>query len=285
MSEPLGAIHDIGYQRYTGVRLGRPYARRSLYVHGIRTAFGLGRSGKAKIFPWFAASVLLLIAVIVVVIRSQTGTLGIHYVEFPERGTLLVLIFLATAAPELVSRDLRSKVLPLYFSRPLGRGDYVWAKLAALVSSVFVILAVPMLVIFLGGAFSLHGSDVIWREFTDFLGGLGAAAVTAILYSVVALLIASLVARRMLAAAAIVGVFLVTSAVGAAITVILQDTSGGRWGNIIGPQLLATALNQWSFGGDPKNIGSFGYVYLIAAVILTAVCAGLLLVRYRKVAA
>jgi ABC-2 type transport system permease protein len=284
MSEPVGAIHDIGYQRYSGIRLGRSYARRSLFVHGVRTAFGLGRSGKAKIFPWFAASILLLMAVIVVVLRSQTGRLAIAYFDFPERGALLVLIFLAAVAPELVSRDLRSKVLPLYFSRPLSRSDYTWAKLAALITSVFLILAVPMLLIFLGGAFSLHGTHVIWREFTDFLGGLCSAAVAAILYSAVALLIASLIPRRMLAAAAIVGVFLVTAAVGSAIQVIIGG-DGGRWGDVVGPQLLATALNQWLFGGDPKQIGTFGYVYLAAAVILSALCAGLLLVRYRKVSA
>jgi ABC-2 type transport system permease protein len=53
---PSGVIHDIGYQRYTGPRLGRGYAIRSLYLHSLRTAFGLGRSAKAKIFPWWGSS-------------------------------------------------------------------------------------------------------------------------------------------------------------------------------------------------------------------------------------
>ncbi len=118
MSE--SAIHDIGYQRYRGRRLGRSYARKALYTHSFRTAFGLGRSGKAKIFPWLAASLFLLIAVIVVAIRSQTGRLVISYIDLPQSASLLVLLFVATAAPELVSRDLRSKVLPLYFSRPIA---------------------------------------------------------------------------------------------------------------------------------------------------------------------
>ena len=58
-----GVIHDIGYQRYTGPRLGRGYAVRSLYVHGLRSAFGLGRSAKAKIFPWLVIGILFFIAV------------------------------------------------------------------------------------------------------------------------------------------------------------------------------------------------------------------------------
>lgn len=57
MSEPTGVIHDIGYQRYTGPRLGRRHVFGALYLHGLRTAFGLGRSAKAKIFPgWCSAS-------------------------------------------------------------------------------------------------------------------------------------------------------------------------------------------------------------------------------------
>ena len=38
------------------------------------------------------------------------------------------MLFCAVVAPELVSRDLRGGVLPLYFSRPLTRIDYALAK-------------------------------------------------------------------------------------------------------------------------------------------------------------
>ncbi len=51
---------------------------------------------------------------------------------FPLR-VLVMMIFIAAQAPELVSRDLRSHVLPLYFSRPLRRLDYPLAKLAAFI--------------------------------------------------------------------------------------------------------------------------------------------------------
>ena len=44
----------------------------------------------------------------------------------------LFAIFLAAQAPELVVNDIRHRVLPLYFSRPMSRIDYVAAKLAAL---------------------------------------------------------------------------------------------------------------------------------------------------------
>ena len=36
-------IHDIGYQRYDGPRLGRRHVFGALYIHGLRAAFGFGR--------------------------------------------------------------------------------------------------------------------------------------------------------------------------------------------------------------------------------------------------
>jgi ABC-2 type transport system permease protein len=280
-----GTIHDIGYQRYRGVRLGRGYAWRSLYVHGIRTAFGFGRSGKAKVFPWFCGGVLLLVSVIMVAIRSEVGKSPLTYVEFPQQTFLLVLLFVAVAAPELVSRDLRGKILPLYFSRPMHREDYAWAKFAALVSAVWLVVSVPLAVMFVGGAFSLHGAGPIWHEFVDFLGGLVGAAVMALAYGSVGILIASFLGRRMVAAAAIVAVFMVTSTVGAALYAVVGGDAGQRIGRLAGPVLLVQSLNAWMLQSDPKHWGGFGAVYLVVTLAMIVVAAMLLLVRYRRVAA
>ena len=70
---PTGVIHDIGYQRYTGPRLGRRQVFGALYLHGVRTVFGLGRSAKAKIFPWLVVSVVTVVAAGVTAVRSQIG--------------------------------------------------------------------------------------------------------------------------------------------------------------------------------------------------------------------
>src|SRR5262249_54049671 len=152
----------------------------SLYTHGFRTAFGLGRTGKSKLFPWFVVGITVLIATVDLVIRTRTGTLAIPYLDFPRRVALPLLVFVAAAAPELVSRDLQSRVLSLYLARPLRRGDYVAAKLGAFVSAIFALLAVPMLLIFVDGAFSVDGWRAVGHELNDFLGGLGVAAIYAI---------------------------------------------------------------------------------------------------------
>jgi ABC-2 type transport system permease protein len=281
--QPAGVIHDIGYQRYTGIRLGRAYATRSLYVHGVRTVFGLGRGAKSKIFPWFAAAGLMLFAVVDVAVRSQTGTMPIHYLDLPNDGVLLILLFIATAAPELVSRDLRNKTLPLYFSRPLGRIDYAIAKLAALTTGVFAVLAAPMLVIFLGGAFSLDGGHAVWHEFTDFLGGLVLAAIVAIVDASVALLIASLLRRSAVATAVIAGYFLVTVAIDGAIGAILGGDTGANIGHMVSPPDIVDRLKDWIFRNEGTYLGGYGPVYLVIAVVMTGAAIAILFQRYRKV--
>ena len=114
MSE-TSVIHDIGYQRYQGPRLGRGSVIGAMYVHGLRAAFGFGRSAQSKIFPWLVAGITLLVAVIVTAIRSQAGVVVLNYVQFDDAMSWLIIFFVAICAPELVSRDMRSGVLPLYF--------------------------------------------------------------------------------------------------------------------------------------------------------------------------
>ena len=52
VAERAGVIHDLGYRHYDGPRDGAATIARTLYVTGLRHAFGLGRSGKSKILPF-----------------------------------------------------------------------------------------------------------------------------------------------------------------------------------------------------------------------------------------
>ena len=122
-------------------------------------------------------------------------------------------------------------MLPLYFSRPLRRSDYALAKLAAMISAVWLLLAGPLLLIFLGGAFSRSGgASAVWREFTDFLGGLGYAAMTAVVLGSFAVPLASLASRRAIAAVVIVVAFAATAPV-----IGVVDAVGGTTAQQLGP--------------------------------------------------
>jgi ABC-2 type transport system permease protein len=279
-----GVIHDIGYQRYTGTRLGRPYVVRSLYGESLRAAFGLGRGAKAKIFPWIVIGIMMLVAVVIVAIAAQTGGMEMPYLDFPQSMSLLIVLFGAVVGPELVSRDLRSGVLALYFSRPLTRTDYPLAKLVALVTALWLILAGPQLLMFLGAAFSVDTFGDVWPELGRFAKGLGGSAVYALIYGSLSLLVASLAGRRAIAAAIIVAAFLITTPIfGVLVELASEDEPMGQLAGLVSPLTLAMGTAGWLFDTF-EEIGPYGPVYALTALGFVLACAGLLLLRYRRVA-
>lgn len=307
-ADATGVIHDIGYQRYDGPRLGRAYAVRSLYSHAVRTAFGFGRSGKAKAFPWIIVGIMTMVAVVFTVIRSQTGSVVESYSEYVGSLWLLVVLFSAIVAPELVSRDLRGGVLPLYFSRPLTRVDYALAKLAGLITAIFLVIAGPQTLMFVGGAFTLSKWSDIWNEFGRYTAGLATALLYAAVFGALSLLVSSLAGRRAVAAALSVGVYLVTFPIyGVLIGIAFgraaaaQDGRGpveltganaqlAQLAGLVSPTQLVQGVYRWWFGRPsfgPREtdlLGPYGPYYFATAVALFVVCVALLLLRYRKVA-
>jgi ABC-2 type transport system permease protein len=276
MSE-ASVIHDIGYQRYDGPRLGRGHVLAAIYVHGIRVAFGFGRSAKAKIFPWAVIGLIGIIALVMAVAKSQGE--DVAYQDVPQIASFLALVFLAVVAPELVSRDLRNHVLPLYFSRPIHRADYAMAKLAALISATWLLLAGPLTLIFAAGAF---GTGDVWAELAGLFKGYAVAGFYAVIFSTLAVLIASIASRRAFAAAAIAAVFLVTLPV-AGVLISLGSDPVSYVAPIGSPMMLPEGVREWVFGTGEVDVGRFGSLYGAAGVLIPAACVLLLLLRYRKV--
>jgi ABC-2 type transport system permease protein len=286
MSES-SVIHDIGYQRYDGPRLGRPAVFGAMYVQSLRAAFGFGRTAKGKIFPWAVAGITVLVAVIVAAVRSQAGIVVFTYVTFDDAMSFLIIFFVAIVAPEIVSRDLRAGVLPLYFSRPLRASDYVLAKVAALVTAVWLLLGVPQFIMFLGAAFTTKtGMRGVWHELGDLLPGWAYSLIWAVVFASIALLIASLTGKRAFAAGGIVALFLMTAPVVGVLN-ILPSRTAQQLSGLASPNSLVggvgTGLVRTTNPGI--DIGRFGPVYAIEAATLVAACLLLLLARYRKVAA
>ncbi|GAA2360458.1 membrane protein [Catellatospora methionotrophica] len=275
-------IHDIGYQRYTGPRLGRAYAARSLFEHGVRVAFGLGRSAKAKIFPWIVIGLVTSLAVIVVAVKAQSGEMILTYQDLPSTASVLVMVFLAVVAPELVSRDLRNQTLPLYFSRPIRRSDYALAKLAALTTAVWLLMAGPQLLMFLGSAFSAADTAGVAAEARGMLGGWVIATCYALVFSSLAILIASIASRRAFAAGAIVVVFMITSPVVGLLAVLGKGGALSQIAPMFSPFSLPEGVRSWLFDTSIP-IGPYGPLYGLMTVLLVAGCTLLLLLRYRKV--
>ena len=279
-------IHDIGYQRYGGVRLGRRHAVRALYVASLRSAFGLGRGAKAKLLPFGLLGMLLLVGAVFALARQLSGQGGgpTYYLGIPSTVGLLIVILLAVVCPELVSRDLGNKTLSLYFSRPISRADYAAAKLAAAVTVVMAALCAPMVVMLLGAVLQ---SGIGWRgvrdESWDFSVGVLNAGLYALVLATLSLLLASLTGRRAFAAGGLVAVFLVTTPVAGA-GMEIGDGAAGELAGLASPFTLLAGVQRWVFG-EGVPVGPYGPVYGLAALLLAVGSAALLVQRYRKVTA
>ena len=162
-----GVIHDIGYQTYDGQRFGRGQIALALCWHSLRSAFGFGRGAKAKILPVITFVIMCSPAVInaVVMALGRSHTRVVDYDTYAGNLRVLVLlVFMAAQAPELVSRDLRSRVLPLYFARPIRRQDYPLAKYAAFTLACLAMIDIPVLLLYVGTILQVHGGAAVWAQ-------------------------------------------------------------------------------------------------------------------------
>ncbi|MDB1086194.1 ABC transporter permease [Streptomyces sp. ACA25] len=283
-------IHNIGYRHYDGERLGRPYARRSLFVHSLRGAYGIGRSAKSKVLPFALFAVMCLPAIVMVAIAITVGMdeLPFAYTSYALFMQPILGLYLALTAPQLVSLDLRFHTIPLYFSRPLERVDYVLAKLGALIGALLLFIGAPLLLMYAG---ALLGELSFTDQTRGFAQGVAGAVVFSVLHAAIALLIASLTPRRGFGVAAIIAVltipyFAVTAVQGVSVSQGATDAVG--WLGLGSPGTLMDGFQQYFLGGTSEFpdgyllTGAEAPVYVLVIVGLTALSVLLLLRRYRK---
>jgi ABC-2 type transport system permease protein len=141
------------------------------------------------------------------------------------QGTFAYLL-MALVGPGLVSPDLANGALPLYFSRPFTRTEYVAGKMTLLVFLLSLITWVPGIVLYSAQA-GLTGWD--WTKANLWLGGaifLG-MLVWITLLALIALALSAWVKWKIAASALVLGVFFAGTGFGAAINNVLRTQYGG----------------------------------------------------------
>jgi ABC-2 type transport system permease protein len=302
-----GVIHDLGYRRYEGQRLGRAAIIRALYWHSLRSAFGIGRGAKAKIVPILIFILMCLPAIVnTVAVAQHPGQSPIvdYDTYVPRLRALVMLIFVAAQAPEMVSRDLRSHVLPLYFSRPMRRLDYPLAKYAAFTAACLLLVEIPLIILYLGNIVSASGGSAVWGQTKALVPGLGVGVLWAVLLAAIGLFLASFTGRRAYATGLIAIYFFLTWILAMILVNVAQHgpgpvqgppglgtppaSLGARLPGLVSPFTVLDGVRQWLGGTNPgpiPNPGGAGWAYGLMFVLLLAVSLGGLAVRYRKVGA
>lgn len=176
-------IFDQGYQRWSGKLSGHAWRWLAITRQGVRIGFKNKWMRWLLLAAWTPALVLSgvlcawgllernsdLITPFIGVLKSWFGpqsiddpqayridvwTLCFHY--FLKVELWLSMLLILVVGPNLISQDLRFNALPLYFSRPLRRIDYVLGKLGVIMVFLAMILILPSIVAYLLGlAFSL----------------------------------------------------------------------------------------------------------------------------------
>jgi ABC-2 type transport system permease protein len=300
-SSATGSIYDLGYRKYEGPRLGRRHAIRALFAHSLRVSYGIGRGGRAKIAPVVLGGIAIIPAIVgigVLALARQMGAPGSvvedaspirHSTYFGIIATL-VMLFCAAQVPEVLGRDQRHNLLSLYFSRALRREDYAVARLVGVVAAILVFVLLPQAIIFVG--LVLSAPDVA-AEFGDELKFLppiiAQGALMSVLLGSVSAAIASFTPRRLYATTAIIVVLAVVPVVGG-ILVNLDAPALARFVALASPMDIIEATNAILFDTNTSSdlvsrADLPDIAYFAAAAVISAAAIGILIRRFRTIAA
>jgi len=288
-------IYDRGYRTYEGPRSGPGGARRAVYREGIRRVLGLGRKARLKIFPWALISIALVAAAVFIGVHWAIGNIEESLREgVPTYGGLfdfysaISLLFIALAGPQLLSPDRSSGALSVYFSRPLTVDGYLGAKVGAFVTVVGAIYIVPQVVLHIGlalisddGFLPYMGDnlDILWKVPVTTLAFVG-------LHGAIVFILASVIDRTGIAAAAFLGLIVAGSAIAAAVGA--AGFTGSRWISLLSidqhPRIIRDYLlgNTVEYPAEAAGFTVWASVIFIAVVVTAAVI--FVRSRYRKLA-
>ncbi len=232
------AVYEVTYKPYLG-KLTPEWSRfLVLPRHALKDVF------KSKLFTAFFVLCFLplLIEAILIYLHHNVTALAILQVNVREllpidnsffqtfvnlQGGFAFFVALLVGPP-LVARDLRNNALPLYLCRPFTRAEYVLGKMSVLLILLSLMTWVPQLLLF---GFQSYLEGATW--FVDNLWIAGAIFISSIVWILLLALlsqaISALVKWRVIASAALLGLFFIPSVFGEVVNQLFRT----RYASII----------------------------------------------------
>ena len=144
-------IHDQGYRRYGGTRAPRGQAWSVITRAGLRTMLAkrmfLGLLLVAW-FPFFVRAVQIYAAANVPQAAFLKPTAE-TFRQFLDQQSIFVFFVTVYVGAGLIANDRRANALQIYLSKPLTRAEYVFGKLAILVTFLLAVTWAPAMVLLL----------------------------------------------------------------------------------------------------------------------------------------
>lgn len=295
-----GTVFDIGYQRYAGEREGRGRARLAVFKDGLRTALGIGRGGRAKILPWAFITILGSIGLIMALVAGAVNLMegpgtaekaGLpSHADFYGIASIILFVFAAVVAPELLCRDRRERVIHLYLVRPITGSDYVVSRWLAFLAVMVGAAWLPQIILLIGLAAGAPAPlQYLQQHWLDIPRFLTAGVVMAAYATTLAMLTASFTTRRAYASVFLVGLFVITTPFTTGLAMEIGGTVG-RWISMFNLTNIPVHVNDVIFG-EVSQITSKapagelpGWVLVSWYFLWTVVPGGALWIRYRRLA-
>lgn len=247
---PYGEIFDRGYRTYDGPRRGRTGAITSLIGYSMKRAMGIRKSWTAKILPfmlYLAITIPLVVQIGITAIVPDAGFAS--YSAYLAGIFLTVGVFVGTAAPEMICVDRHERTLPLYFARSITRGDYVLAKIIAMVLLTMTMTVIPSILLWLGRQLVAKSVGTAMRENIGDLGRvIFAGAMIALVLSAIGLAVSSLTNRKGVAITLIIFLFVVVTAMANVGIEVLDDMEWSRYLIALHLPLLFQGMSAHLFG-------------------------------------
>lgn len=295
---PTGTVFDIGYQHYDGPREGRNRARFSVYKDGLKNTLGLGRGARAKILPWLFIGVLVMVALVMALIAGTVDRLvgagAAEALDLPSHSdyygiaSIILFIFAAISAPELLCPDRRDGVISLYLVRPLTGSDYIAARWGAFFTVMLLVAWLPQLILLIGLTMGdPEPADYFLDNWLDVPKFLAAGGAIAAYTTTLALLTAGFTTRRAYASAFLVGLFVVSTPFTTGLAEEIGGTAG-QWISMFNLSNIPVHVNDVIFGessGVTENAPAASLSSWIRVgwfFLWTAGGAGILWLRYRR---
>ncbi len=277
------AVYKRGYEPYDGPLT--PEWSRCLAIarHAYRSVF----ESRFMIAFFVAAAIYpIVMAIIVYVpfnsgaasilggrkIMASDGRLFLHFLNWQGMMAYLLARFLG---PGLIAPDLANGALPLYFSRPFSRAEYVLGKMAVLAILISAITWVPGLLLF-GFTAYLEGAKWLAANYSMAVALFFGSWMWIAILCLLAMAMSAWVKWRIAAGALIFALFFVAAGFGEAI----YHSTGMREGRLINIGAVIETLWGWMLGADPGRGISPGEAAL-ALACLCGLCYWLLVRKLR----
>jgi ABC-2 type transport system permease protein len=202
---------------------------------------------------------------------------GEFFVVFMNAQAVFAIILSAFAGPSLIAPDLANGALPLYFSRPLSRPEYILSRMLVLVGVLSPVTWIPGLLLFF-----MQSGMAGWTWFSEnwqlgagvFFGFL----LWILLVSLVALASSAYVKWRVIAGALVLGVFFVLAGAAELTNAVLRV----EWAMAANPLRAMNQIWRSMLGAEPTPGLSAGQC-LIAVAVMAAILLAILERRLRPV--